>query len=46
MVDNQARRQFGLAFQTDQGSQFTSNAFTGVLRAAEIKISMDGRGRW
>jgi putative transposase len=33
-------------FNTDQGSQFTSNAFTGVLRAAEIKISMDGRGRW
>src|SRR3546814_7165338 len=31
-------------FNTDQGSQFTSNAFTGVLRAAEIKISMDGRG--
>ena len=33
-------------FNTDQGSQFTSNAFIGVLRAAEIKISMDGRGRW
>src|SRR3546814_12714444 len=33
-------------FNTDQGSQFTSNAFTGVLRAAEIKISMDGRGCW
>lgn len=33
-------------FNTDQGSQFTSNAFTGVLRATEIKISMDGRGRW
>jgi len=33
-------------FNTDQGSQFTSNAFTGVLRAAEVKISMDGRGRW
>ena len=33
-------------FNTDQGSQFTSHAFTGVLRAAEIKISMDGRGRW
>ena len=32
-------------FNTDQGSQFTSNAFTGVLREAEIKISMDGRGR-
>jgi putative transposase len=33
-------------FNTDQGSQFTSDAFTGVLLAAEIKISMDGRGRW
>jgi putative transposase len=28
------------------GSQFTSADFTGVLRAAEVKISMDGRGRW
>jgi putative transposase len=33
-------------FNTDQGSQFTSAAFTGVLAAAGIKISMDGRGRW
>lgn len=33
-------------FNTDQGSQFTSQAFTGVLRAAEVKISMDGKGRW
>jgi putative transposase len=33
-------------FNTDQGSQFTSHAFTGVLRDAEIRISMDGRGRW
>jgi len=33
-------------FNTDQCSQFTSNAFTGVPRAAEIKINMDGRGRW
>ncbi len=32
-------------FNTDQGSQFTSSDFTGVLRAAEITISMDGRGR-
>ena len=32
-------------FNTDQGSQFTSLAFTGRLQAAEIKISMDGRGR-
>jgi putative transposase len=33
-------------FNTDQGSQFTSLAFTGVLTAAGIRISMDGRGRW
>ena len=32
---------------TDQGRQFTSSAaFTGMLAAAEIQISMDGRGRW
>ena len=33
-------------FNTDQGSQFTSAAFTGALAAAGIRISMDGRGRW
>ena len=33
-------------FNTDQGSQFTSPAFTNVLRAADVRISMDGRGRW
>lgn len=32
-------------FNTDQGSQFTSAAFTERLTAAEIAISMDGRGR-
>ena len=32
-------------FNTDQGSQFTSYAFTSVLRDAEVRISMDGRGR-
>jgi len=32
-------------FNTDQGSQFTSVAFTGVLLDAGIDISMDGRGR-
>ena len=32
-------------FNTDQGSQFTSGTFTGVLKDAEITISMDGRGR-
>jgi len=33
-------------FNTDQGSQFTSPRFTGVLEGAGIRISMDGRGRW
>jgi putative transposase len=33
-------------FNTDQGSQFTSPEFTGVLKAADVKISMDGKGRW
>lgn len=33
-------------FNTDQGSQFTSLDFTGALKDAEVKISMDGRGRW
>jgi putative transposase len=33
-------------FNTDQGSQFTSPRFTGVLREAGVRISMDGRGRW
>ena len=33
-------------FNTDQGAQFTSEAFTSVLKAHEIAISMDGRGRW
>ena len=32
-------------FNTDQGSQFTSVAFTGRLREAGVRISMDGRGR-
>jgi transposase InsO family protein len=33
-------------FNTDQGSQFTSTDFTDVLVAANVRISMDGRGRW
>jgi putative transposase len=32
-------------FNTDQGSQFTSQAFTGRLEEAGVAISMDGRGR-
>lgn len=33
-------------FNSDQGSQFTSPRFTGVLQSAQVRISMDGRGRW
>jgi len=33
-------------FNTDQGCQFTSEAFTSVLKAWNIKISMDGKGRF
>jgi putative transposase len=33
-------------FNTDQGSQFTSGAFTGLLSRNTIAISMDGRGAW
>ena len=33
-------------FNTDQGSQFTSAAFTGLLLENAISISMDGRGAW
>lgn len=33
-------------FNTDQGSQFTGQAFTGVLADNKIAISMDGKGAW
>ena len=33
-------------FNTDQGSQFTSKEWTDCLKSNEIKISMDGKGRW
>lgn len=33
-------------FNSDQGSQYTSDAFTDVLKANEIRISMDGKGAW
>ena len=44
---NQALSKYGKPeiFNTDQGSQFTSLDFTGVLQDAEVTISMDGRGR-
>ena len=32
-------------FNTDQGAQFTSQAFTGLLKQQNVAISMDGRGR-
>ena len=33
-------------FNTDQGSQFTSAAFTGALLEQDIQVSMDGKGRY
>ena len=33
-------------FNTDQGGQFTSEAFTGLLKEHKIQISMDGKGCW
>ena len=33
-------------FNTDQGSQFTSMEFTGLLQQNDIQISMDGKGCW
>ena len=43
----QAISRFGIPeiFNTDQGTQFTSDAFTGLLKEHGINISMDGRGR-
>ncbi len=43
-----AIRRFGTPeiFNTDQSSQFTSEAFTKILSDQDIRISMDGRGRW
>jgi putative transposase len=38
--------QYSAVVNTDQGSQFASPRFTGVLRAADVRISMGGRGRW
>ena len=45
---NEALARYGTPkiFNTDQGVQFTSAAFTGRLEAAGIAISMDGRGRF
>jgi putative transposase len=45
---NEAIENYGAPgiFNTDQGSQFTSQDFTGVLKQHDIRISMDGKGRW
>ncbi len=45
---NEAINRYGApeVFNTDQGSQFTSAAFTDALKANDIRISMDGKGRW
>jgi putative transposase len=44
-LDRALRQGHPEIFNTDQGSQFTSEAFTGRLAAESILISMDGRGR-
>ncbi|MCA9469292.1 MAG: transposase family protein [Nitrospira sp.] len=44
----EALKRYGVPeiFNTDQGSQYTSEAFTAVLKAHHVMISMDGKGRW
>jgi putative transposase len=44
----EAIRKYGIPeiFNTDQGSQFTSEAFLNILNTNGIRISMDSRGRW
>jgi putative transposase len=44
----EALRRFGPPeiFNTDQGSQFTSEGWTTPLKAADVAVSMDGKGRW
>lgn len=45
---NEAIERFGVPeiFNTDQGAQFTSESFLTVLERNQIRISMDGQGRW
>jgi putative transposase len=45
---NEAIERFGAPeiFNTDQGAQFTSESFLTVLEQHQIRISMDGQGRW
>ena len=44
-LDAALRRGTPDIFNTDQGSQFTSEDFTRRLRSADVRISMDGKGR-
>ena len=46
LEDAMARHGKPEIFNTDQGSQFTGSAFTGVLANNGIAISMDGKGAW
>ena len=46
LEDASARHSKPEIFNTDQGSQFTGSAFTGVLANKGIAISMDGKGAW
>jgi putative transposase len=46
LEDALARHRKPEIFNTDQGSQFTGEAFTGVLIKNKIAISMDGKGAW
>jgi putative transposase len=45
MLDEALRRGRPEVFNTDQGVQFTAEAWTGRLEAARVAVSMDGRGR-
>jgi len=42
------RREYGKPeiMNTDQGNQFTSSAFIGLLQEHSIQVSMDGKGCW
>jgi putative transposase len=46
LEDALARHGKPAIFNTDQGSQFTGTAFTGVLSKNNVAISMDGKGAW
>ena len=46
LEDALARHGWPEIFNSDQGSQFTSIEFIKVLKAAEVAISMDGKGAW